>query len=89
MSSALVDLGSLIQGTIVKRPSSVIKTPYVADVKVSSTDSIVQVMRVRILFSGLRGCDAGDVCTDPRDIARLFLTATDIPSEISCSIQSM
>lgn len=37
----LLQLNNLVQGTVMKRPSAMIKTPYVADVLLSSQDQII------------------------------------------------
>ena len=39
--SLILKLNDLIEGEVIKRPSKYIKTPYVADIKISSTSDMI------------------------------------------------
>lgn len=55
----LYRIEGLVQGTIVKRPSAVIKTPYVADVRISENDALRLGHSLSLGCCGL--CDTGAI----------------------------
>lgn len=63
MSQMLLKLDSLIEGTIVKRPSKYIKTPYVADVKCLDTDEDVLAHTAALGCCGLADVSASVLMT--------------------------
>ena len=44
MSQLLLKLDNLIQGNVVKRPSKLVKSPYVADISCSTSDPLETVL---------------------------------------------
>jgi DNA-binding sugar fermentation-stimulating protein len=62
-SLLLLDIGPLVKGELIKRPSSKIKSPYVADVKLIKHDDIDNQLDDEIIQAHSPALDVGGLCS--------------------------
>ncbi|KAL7441954.1 hypothetical protein ACHAXH_006079 [Discostella pseudostelligera] len=58
----LLDLGKLVRGTLVKRPSAAIRSPYVADVSLLDDNGKATTMKAATVLAHAPALDVGGMC---------------------------